>query len=264
MAFNSINKQFTLSSFTSYLASLPHPTWPRASTYHNTYHPTEAEWRGKASMDSMQQTYIGKGWTAGPHCFLALHSPNPADDGIWVMTPPTYQGVHAGACNSDHFGIEVVGDFQAKVPSAAQQQLLIDTLAALHRWAALGPTLDAHRDCMADRTCPGDAFYNLKPQLQQRLAAALQNTDPLKARTLSGPPPDFTPMSCSVRLADFYAARGGLKYCGYPLRSAWSGVDPNGVTFDFLPCERVLLKDSQTYGPEQALLAEAPYLGWPL
>lgn len=262
MAFNSINKQFSLSSFTSYLAGLPHPTWPRASTYHNTYSPTEAQWRGKASMDSMQQTYVGKGWTAGPHCFLALHCPNPADEGIWVMTPPTSIGVHAGDCNHDHFGIEVVGDFQSRQPSAAQQQLLIDTVAALHRWAAIGPNLDAHRDCMADRTCPGQAFYDLKPQLQQRLASAL-TTDPLKARTLPGIP-GASPIYCSVRLADFYAARGGLKFCGYPLRNAWRGVDGNGVTFDLLPCERVLLKDSTVYGPEQALLAEADSLGWPL
>lgn len=90
------------------------------------------------------------------------------------MTPPTVPGTHAGACNSNHFGIEVVGDFQTKAPSAAQQQLLIDAVAALHRWAGIGPDLNAHRDCMAGRTCPGDAFYALKPQLQQRLAAALR------------------------------------------------------------------------------------------
>lgn len=192
MAFNSINTQFSLQSFTDYLAGLPLPAWhPIGSTYHNTYRPTEAQWRGKASMDSMQADYIGKGWTSGPCCYLALHSPNPADDGIWVMTPPSSPGTHAGECNPKRFGIEVVGDFQSKAPAADQQQLLIDTVAALHRWATIGPDLNAHRDCMTDRTCPGDAFYALKPQLQQRLAAAL-SADPWPARWGPIAPPDQT------------------------------------------------------------------------
>jgi len=173
MAFLSINKQFTLQSFTAYLATLPRPIWPRASCYHNSYRPTEAEWQGLATMQSMQAHYVSLGWTTGPHVFIALHSPNPANDGIWVMTPPTVPGTHAGTCNADHFGIEVVGDFRVRAPSAAQQGLLIGVLDALHRWVGLGPALDAHRDCMPDRVCPGDAFYALKPQLQQQLAAAL-------------------------------------------------------------------------------------------
>ena len=184
MAFNSINRQFrTVADFAAWLATLSPPTWGViGSTYHNTYRPTEAQWRGKASMDSMQADYVAKGWTSAPHCYLALGSPNPDDDGIWVMTPPTSPGTHAGACNAIRFGIEVVGDFQSKAPSAAQQQLLIDTLAALHRWAKIGPDLNAHRDCMADRTCPGDAFYALKPSLQQRLAAALNGAGIYRVR----------------------------------------------------------------------------------
>lgn len=130
----------------------------------------------------MQATYISKGWTSGPHCYLALHSPNPADNGVWVMTPPTSPGTHAGACNNTRFGIEVVGDFQGSAPSPEQQQLLIDTLAALHRWTKIGPSLNAHRDCMAGRTCPGDAFYMLKASLQQRLAVALNGATPYTVR----------------------------------------------------------------------------------
>jgi hypothetical protein len=257
MAFNSINKQFTLDSFTAYLAGLARPSWPRASTYHNTYSPTEAQWRGKASMDSMQATYVGKGWTAGPHCFLALHAPNPADNGIWVMTPPTAIGVHAGDCNSDHFGIEVVGDFQSTPPSADQQQLLIDTVAALHRWVGIGPNLVAHRDCMADRTCPGDAFYALKPSLQQRLAQALQS-DPLKTRTLPGVPGQPA-IFCSAGAANFYTARGGLTYCGYPLLDQFHDTSLNCAV---LICERVIIKESAQFGIEQALLSEARREGW--
>lgn len=184
MSFNSINRQFkTTTDFAAWLATLPPPAWhPVGSTYHNTYRPTEAQWRGKASMDSMQADYISKGWASGPHCYLALHSPNPADNGIWVMTPPTSPGTHAGECNPKRFGIEVVGDFQSTPPAADQQQLLVDVCAALHHWSRIGPDLNAHRDCMSGRTCPGDAFYALKPQLQQRLAQAMNGAGIYRVR----------------------------------------------------------------------------------
>lgn len=215
MAYSSINWQFSLDSFTAYLATLPRPSWARASCYHNTYIPTEAQWCGKASMDSMQATYVAKGWTTGPHIFIVLHSPTPANDGIWVMTPPHIPGTHAADCNRDHFGIEVVGDFQSRAPSAAQQGPLVGVLTALHRWAGIGATLDAHRDCMAGRTCPGDAFYALKPELQAQLASALA-VDPWPSRW----GPIATPTGI-VGLGERHGVEGELAAPGpLPLASA--------------------------------------------
>ena len=174
MAFNSINRQFpNIPAFVAYLATLPLPTWGViGSTGHNTYIPNITQWRGLASMRSMQATYEAKGWTAGPCLFIALGAPNAAHDGIFVMTPPTSEGVHGVSCNPTHFGVELVGDFQAHAPSTAQQALFLDAIAALHRYARLGPLLNMHRDCIK-RTCPGDAFYALKTQLQVGLAARL-------------------------------------------------------------------------------------------
>lgn len=177
MAFNSINKQFrTAADLRGWLASQPVPDWPgenpRGSTLHNTYRPTEMQWLGLKSMQSMQAGYVAKGWTSGPHFYLALGSPNPANDGIWCMTPPTSPGTHGVTCNVSHFGVEVVGDFQKKAPSLPQQVLILDTLVALHRWAGLGPLLNAHRDCVK-RTCPGDAFYAIIPGLRAQFAARL-------------------------------------------------------------------------------------------
>lgn len=182
MAFTSINRQFVLDSFVAYLATLPPPAWhPAGSTYHNTYIPDIDQWRGQASMTSMQTTYVAKGWTTGPHVYIALGAPNAAHDGVWVMTPPSESGTHASDCNHDHFGIELVGNFQSTPPSVAQQTLLIETIAALHRWAGLGASLNAHRDCMPGRTCPGDAFYSLKDGLTRRLTQVLA-VDPWPAR----------------------------------------------------------------------------------
>jgi hypothetical protein len=266
MSFNSEIRQFPdVVAFAAYLGRLPRPTWGvRGSTYHNTYRPTEAQWRGLASMDSMQDGYEAKGWTAGPHAYLACHSPNPKHDGIWTMTPPTSPGVHGVTCNSTHFGIEVVGDFQDKPPSAAQQQLLIDTVAMLHRWARLGAVLNAHRDCV-ERTCPGDAFYQIKPQLQARLQQALapipSPSDPLRAEALPGP--NSTTIRCSKDAAQFYITHGGFPLFGYPTKDEFQSIGSNSQLCSILTCERVVIKNVPGAEPTHlALIAEAKARNW--
>jgi len=263
MAFNADIRQFrTPADLSAYLSTLPSPDWPGAnpigSTYHNTYVPTEAQWHGQASMESMRAHYISLGWTSAPHFFLALHSPESANNGIWMMTPPTAPGTHAGACNSTRFGIEVVGDFGTKAPSAAQQQLLVDTVAALHIWAKLGAVLNAHRDCMAGRTCPGDAFYSLKAELIARLAVQL--ADPLATHLLPGTP---GPKKCSQAVYDFYYAAGrSFPLFGYATANEERSVSSNGIACTITTCERAIIKRSETYGVELALLSEARAQGW--
>src|SRR5688572_4216353 len=80
----------TLDAFASYLRGVPRPLWVKGLTNHNTYIPNETQWRGVLSMRSMRAAYIEKGWTAGPHLYLAAIAPNPADTGIWQMTPLTH------------------------------------------------------------------------------------------------------------------------------------------------------------------------------
>jgi N-acetylmuramoyl-L-alanine amidase/Mannosyl-glycoprotein endo-beta-N-acetylglucosaminidase len=156
----------------AWLRTQPRPAWsPIGATYHNTYKPTLAQWRGAASMQAMARHYESLGWSTGPHLFLALGT---SDDGIWVMTPPSAPGTHAGPCNARRFGIEVVGDYGATPMSDAQVALLGDCAAELLRWAgAQSPDIVAHRDCMPGRTCPGDAAYKQKAAIQARLAANL-------------------------------------------------------------------------------------------
>lgn len=178
MAFDSTILRFaTAAEYAAYLSAFPAPRWPDGwpigSTIHNTYKPAEADWRGNASMISMRGTYIAKGWDSGPHVYVAVGSAQAAWDGIWQMTPPIRPGTHAGACNGGRFGIEVVGDFQARHWTTPQRQLLLDTLVALHRWAGIGPDIVGHRDCMAGRTCPGQAAYEDLPQLRADLAGRL-------------------------------------------------------------------------------------------
>lgn len=171
--FHNLNLRFeTPAAFAAWLCNLGPLDWaPIGSVYHNTFKPSETDWRGHASMAAMARHYTGLGWTTGPHLFLASGT---AHDGLFVMTSPVMPGTHAGPCNARRFGIEVVGNFDSHPMSAAQITLLTETIAALHRWQGLGVDLLAHRDCMPGRTCPGDAAYAQKPIILAALSALLQ------------------------------------------------------------------------------------------
>jgi len=172
MTFHNENKRFaTVQDFGNYLGTLPGSDWSFGATFHNTYIPNISQWRGHYSMLSMQQTYEQKDppWDRGPHCYVAKGAPNPDNDGIWVMTPPNIPGIHAGSCNgteeshSGRWGVELVGDFQNFAPTVSQLNLLADTIAELHIWRNIRQvSVNAHRDCMPGRTCPGNAFYAIK------------------------------------------------------------------------------------------------------
>ncbi len=149
----------TVAAFAAYLAGVPRPAWCKRLTNHNTYVPNEFQWRGLKSIESMRDTYIGKGWSAGPHLYLAAECPNPADRGIWQMTPLVRPGVHAGPCNADALGIENVGDFEARPPSAAQWQMCVAVnRAILRQWGLTPAAVNVHNECMPGRTCPGQHF----------------------------------------------------------------------------------------------------------
>lgn len=146
----------TIEAFTAYLQGVPRPAWCQGLTNHNTYRPDETQWYGRASVEGCMRTYIGKGWSAGPHLFLAAESPRPSDTGIWQMTPLGHRGIHAGACNADRLGIESVGDFDARPPSPAQYLLLLAVnRALLARWGMTPSSVNVHNECMVGRTCPG-------------------------------------------------------------------------------------------------------------
>lgn len=170
----------TISAFAAYLQGVPRPSWVTGLTNHNTYIPNEFQWRGMASMDSMMQTYIKKGWSAGPHLYLCASAPNPADTGIWQMTPLSHIGVHAGACNAHHLGIENVGDFDARPPTADQYTLLITVnLLILKQWGLPPTSVNVHNECMTGRTCPGKHLTGA--QIRATLQAPAPRPDPFDA-----------------------------------------------------------------------------------
>lgn len=146
----------TIAEFTAYLKTVPRPSWCHGITNHNTYIPNEKQWAGLKSMQSMRGTYIAKGWSAGPHLYLAAEAPDMRNTGIWGMTPLDHIGVHAGDCNTSRLGIENVGDFDARPPTTAQYLLLLAiNRAILQHWQLVPAQVNVHNECMAGRTCPG-------------------------------------------------------------------------------------------------------------
>lgn len=181
MTFLNENKQFkTADEFWMWLITQPLPNWSVVgSTYHNTYIPSISDWRGYQTMLGMQTHYEQvNGWDRGPHLFVAKGTPDPLNDGIWVMTHPAQRGIHAGICNGDsdtpgRFGVEVVGDFNLIIPSKDHIDLVTSAIAMLHVWSNAGTSVNAHRDCMPGRTCPGQAFYNIKSSIASDVAGKI-------------------------------------------------------------------------------------------
>lgn len=143
----------------------PAPAWVAGLTLHHTWRPVAAQWRGQRTMDALGRAYRLKGWSGGPHLFVA-------PDGYWVGTPFSRPGIHAGRCNSDRWGIEIVGDFDdAPWPPELQTRVLDLSVGLLHCIRADERMVAGHRECLANKSCPGSAIH--MPAVRQWIEAKL-------------------------------------------------------------------------------------------
>lgn len=165
-----------MAEFVPYLDSLAWPSTFTRIIMHHTWKPVELDWRGLASMAALKKYYRDdvpwtdaqgrkrKGWWSGPNIFVCWGSPNPEWDGIYQGTPVNEPGTHAGECNPDGPGIEVVGDFDKKPWGPELYAILLDLTVALCRKGKMAASsIIGHRDCGSPKTCPGrqidlDAF----------------------------------------------------------------------------------------------------------
>lgn len=152
-----IGKVLTANEWLDYVAnynfgSLP----PSRLVLHHTYRPDENQWRGLASMKGMQSFYAKKGWTAAPHIYVA-------PDGIWLFTPMSKIGIHAGTGNGSlkagwySIGLEMVGYFDHKRPSGAVWEFAKAVMGGLSRRLNIAPRqlISFHRDYTNQKSCPG-------------------------------------------------------------------------------------------------------------
>ena len=187
-----------LKSYNSDIAS-----WAKGAIVHHTYRPLQSQWRGKTTMQGLKNFYIQKGWDAGPHLFIAANSPNPADDGIWQLTPLNVVGIHAGICNSNNWGIEVVGDYDKEIWSNETKNFAVGAIGELFKWRELSVTpnsVKGHRDCNSPKTCPGKAIdmNNVRQWINNYVADVPESIIVTKESTIMNAP------RCTVEQASRY------------------------------------------------------------
>lgn len=111
--------------------------WARGVVVHHTYRPLPSQWHGLKSIAGLKEYYLAKEWDAGPHLFICTGATNPADDGIFQLTPLNMRGIHATYANSAYWGIEVVGDYDGMPWSNATASMVYGTIRALFGWRGL-------------------------------------------------------------------------------------------------------------------------------
>ncbi len=148
--------------FVQYVEKLEFPPpLPTRVFLHHTWKPTPATWRGKSTILAMKAYYekqlwtdaegrVHEGWNAGPHLFIA-------PDGIWLFSDLRWDGVGVYGHNYRTRHIEMVGDYDGRVPDGVILDQTVAALGILHERLGLDiQNLGFHRD-FATKSCPGRA-----------------------------------------------------------------------------------------------------------
>jgi N-acetylmuramoyl-L-alanine amidase CwlA len=174
-----IGKCLSIPEWNTYVASYDFgPIAPKRLVLHHTWKPTVAQWRGLASMRGMQTYYAGLGWTAAPHIYCA-------PDGIWLFTPMSNVGIHAGSGNSGttngvwwySIGLEMVGNYDYERPSGAVWENTKAVIGELSKRVDVAPRnfISFHRD-YGPKSCPGWAVTH--EWVWSEIEAYLNNAQP--------------------------------------------------------------------------------------
>ncbi len=129
---------------------------PSRLVLHHTWRPTLAQWNGLSTMRGMQRFYAGKGWGSAPHIYVG-------PDGIWLFTPMSRIGIHAGTGNGSlragwySIGLEMVGNYDKVRPSGAVWEYSRVVMGSLSRRLGIPPRrlISFHRDYTSQKSCPG-------------------------------------------------------------------------------------------------------------
>lgn len=149
MAITIINRCLTLREFEDYVAAYNFGTEPANKlVLHHTWRPTKEGWARTRTMEGVKKYYEGKGWTAGPHLFVA-------EDGIWLFSPMRKDGIHAGELNHRSIGIEVVGDYDGEPWSGQTKENALGVIRVLMKHLDIDAAhLFFHSD-VSPKSCPG-------------------------------------------------------------------------------------------------------------
>lgn len=179
-----INWCLTLNEFRQYIKEYDFGTKPANKlVVHHTYKPNKETWAGERSIAGLKQYYEKKGWKSGPHLFIA-------GGGIWLFSPMSHDGIHAGTLNKRSIGIEVVGDYSYEKWTGNTKINALGAIKALMERLGLTPNdIYFHRD-VSNKSCPGLAitkewlFYELE---DRRLTPNIPLSDALRNTTAPVP-----------------------------------------------------------------------------
>lgn len=147
-----INRCLTLDEFEDYVRSYYFGSLPANKlVIHHTWRPTAEGWSGKRTIMGLKRYYEGKGWSAGPHLFIA-------EDGIWLFSPMRKDGIHAASLNHRSIGIEVVGDYDHKKWEGETKYNTLGVIKVLMQYLHFAnKDIFFHRDA-STKSCPGWAI----------------------------------------------------------------------------------------------------------
>jgi len=239
-----INKRLDLAGWESYCAAYQFgPLAPSRVVLHHTLVPRLDQWAGLATMRGMQRYYAGKGWTSGPHIYTG-------PDGIWLATPMSRVGIHAGVGNGSvrqgwySIGLEMVGDYDQTKPAGEVWRNTLAVLAGLSQRLGIPirRLLAFHRDYTTQKSCPGRAVT--KEWVWSEVEA--------RQRTIVNPPTarrapydELSPLDGIARLSPEWVAayleRRGAAYAPYDLgiitRAIWAQATEAGLNPDLVAAQ---------------------------
>jgi len=153
-------RAMTFAEFSSYVDNLPalpqkldsvwlhHTATPRQVWTYSTVLNVKAYYEGLPWTDEHGQVHIG--WTEGPHLFVG-------DEGIWVFTPLTRDGVGVQGHNTNTRHVEMIGTYDSVKPNGALWENTKHVLKKLLDHYGLGlEGLRFHRE-VSSKSCPGYA-----------------------------------------------------------------------------------------------------------
>jgi N-acetylmuramoyl-L-alanine amidase CwlA len=149
---NIINKNLSLEEFTKYIGNYNFgETIPKKIVIHHTWKPTKKDWNGVKTIEGLKKFYTSKGWSKGPHLFIA-------EDGIWLFSPMSLDGIHAGEGNTNSIGIEVVGDYDVEKWSGKTKDNAIGAIRSLMAKLNINTENVKFHNDYSTKSCPGHAI----------------------------------------------------------------------------------------------------------
>jgi hypothetical protein len=215
-----INRKLSVAEWKSYVAGYDFGRLaPSRLVLHHTYRPDEPQWTGLNTMRGMQRFYAGKGWTSAPHIYTG-------PDGIWLATPMSRVGIHAGTGNGSvaqgwySIGLEMVGYFDTKLPAGKVWEHAVAVMGELSRRLKIPPRqlISFHRDYTNQKSCPGWAVT--KDWVSDQVEAYLNN---VAAPPPPAPGPIGTPTPSDEQLLEALLEQSfGRKAGGQGYNANWA------------------------------------------